>query len=82
MEDLKRFITKYALFLMIAGAIVFFFSVIAISSLPHPGMLSPIHVQAEYHTPLRIYSTLRIVSVLVILFSAYFFVQGRTSKTK
>lgn len=80
MEDFKSFIMKYALFAMIAGAVLFFFSASAIGNLPNPGMLPPIHVQAEYYTPLRIYSSLRIVSVLIILVSAFFFAQGRFSK--
>jgi len=81
MTNFKNFITKYSLFILIAGVLLFFVSVFSISNLPNPSMLSPIHVQSEYYTPLRVYSALRFISVLIILVSAFFFTQGLYNKS-
>lgn len=81
MKNLIDFISKHALFFLIAGALLFIIAVSSISNLPNPSMLSPIHVEAEYYKPLRFYGILRFFSILLILTSAFFFVQGISKKS-
>jgi len=81
MKNFIDFISKYAIFFLIAGALLFFIAVSSISNLPNPSMLSPIHVEAEYYKPLRFYGILRFFSILLILTSAFFFVQGIIKKS-
>jgi hypothetical protein len=80
MKNLMDFISKYALFLLIAGVLLFIIAISSISNLPNPSLLPPIYVEAEYYRPLRLYGTLRIFSILLILISAFFYVQGKNKK--
>ena len=80
MKNLIDFISKYALFFLIAGALLFIIAMSSISNLPNPSMLTPIHVEAEYYKPLRFYGMLRIFSILLILISAFFFAQSISKK--
>ena len=80
MKNIVSFISKYALYFLIAGVLFFIIAISSISNLPNPSVLPPIYVQAEYYKPLRFYSTLRIFSILLILISAFFFVQGMNKK--
>lgn len=81
MENLKQFLSRYSVFVTIAGAILFIFSIAAISSLPSPFNLYPGEATRKYYTPLKIYQFLRLVGILITLVGAYFIAKQKFPKS-
>jgi len=78
--EIKKFLNKYAIFILVAGVLLFVIAISSINNLPNPHFLYPGESQAKYYTPLRIYRFLRNIGVVITLIGAYFVVQSKYPK--
>lgn len=82
MEDVKKFVTKYALFIFVVGVIIIVLMNSGISNLPSPFLLAPGEASRRFYTPLRIFRFIRTIGVFTTLIGAFFFVKNLSALNK
>jgi hypothetical protein len=82
MDDVIKFVTKYALFIFIVGVITIVLMNSRISNLPSPFLLAPGEATRRFYTPLRIFRFIRTVGVIITLVGAFYFARNISALNK
>ena len=82
MDDVNKFVTKYALFIFVVGVIIIVLMNSRISNLPSPFLLAPGEATRRFYTPLRIFRFFCTVGVLITLIGAFYFVRNISALNK